>query len=715
MRFVWCVIEWLLDEVEFWDCPRRRELWLRIIEGDDDDDNLWLWVDDDEDWLTKQNTLHWGFLGPADWLGAQSALRRRVTQKRCPPATARNEKVRNATPEQRIYVIAWLIASSKGVAELFTSHGCTPPTFRTPKLASTLGKIVCKNWDVLPSQTDDWTTALRRSKEDGCICSPADCRGMREWFDMMVWLEDRTPTLVVGDKPCVRCRSLLKSRYEDIAANCAVTSHVSLLDAIEGYCNSELYDSPLRPLSPTVKLLVGRTLEPLMKKHGCDAQYLPPVNRYPEHLRPRVRQLLCGTHINGQDDLPISELPDDIFVGASDPWVVVGITFDCDFAVEDVDLHDHDWHNCFSSFLRCSLQSFDMPVLPLLSSTGLALCHALDHDYSEQRFFCQSNYDTDDSHWVKSDQDGQQLRLTTAVIVAVTTFLRNKKDVDLRSCRRCQVVCMEFFAAIPSSVGFEVANSGDRDNALGPGLSSPLEGSSELGMQEPTGMEASTSMLRNPALLKDEICSRLIGELHRLRQYLDSFGLDTLKCPQRSGSGSKLRLGESTLPRHLPGRSISSSSTRSKSDKVEEIKDKLLGMLRELNLPYERLPWYTLEKDLKKHGCTLVNWPAGVLRKRGNRGIHDLSAVEVSTLYDAITRPDESCRLRICRCPPTLTVVPVQPVDHTSATASGSKRHVPEEADVPGRSSKRLRFRDMTSKVSQQHSGNPQAGGTSEP
>ncbi|KAI5989546.1 hypothetical protein EDD15DRAFT_1305470 [Pisolithus albus] len=147
----------------------------------------------------------------------------------------------------------------------------------------------------------------------------------------------------------------------------------------------------------------------------------------------------------------------------------------------------------------------------------------------------------------------------------------------------------------------------------------------------------------------------------------------------------------------------------------------------EHDLPYERLPWYTLEKDLKKHGCALVNWPAGVLRKRGNRGIHDLSAVEVSTLYEAITRPDESGRLRICRCPSTLTgmcdesliclltaiilVVPVQPVSHTSAAALGSKRPLPEEPDVPSHSSKRIRFRDMTSKVSQQHSSNPRSDG----
>ncbi|KAI6001451.1 hypothetical protein EDD15DRAFT_1680984 [Pisolithus albus] len=258
-----------------------------------------------------------------------------------------------------------------------------------------------------------------------------------------------------------------------------------------------------------------------------------------------------------------------------------------------------------------------------------------------------------DSPWVKSDQDGRQLRLTTAVTVAVTTFLRNK-GVNFQSCRRCQVVCREFFASIPSSVGFQVANSGDRDDALGGGLSSLSEGSLELGIQEPTWMEASTSMLRNSALSKEEICSRLIGEFHRLRQHLDSFGLDILRL-QRSDSGNRANL------RHLPGRSISSSSMRSKSDRVEEIKDKLLSMLRELNLPYERLPWYTLEKDLKKHGCALVNWPAGVLRKRGNRGIHDLNAVEVNCLYEAIVSPDESRRLRIRRCPSILTVVPVQP------------------------------------------------------
>ncbi|KAI6001452.1 hypothetical protein EDD15DRAFT_1680960 [Pisolithus albus] len=139
MWFVQHVIEELLsDEVKCYSCSGRQELWLRMIEGNDDDDDLWLWVDGDEEWLTKQDRHYWGYIDPTDWLSARSALSRRISRKRCPPLTGRNEKVRNARPEQRICAIAWLIANSKGVADLFAAHGRTPLTFRTPKLASTL-------------------------------------------------------------------------------------------------------------------------------------------------------------------------------------------------------------------------------------------------------------------------------------------------------------------------------------------------------------------------------------------------------------------------------------------------------------------------------------------------------------------------------------------------------------------------------------------------
>ncbi|KAI6021096.1 hypothetical protein EDC04DRAFT_381915 [Pisolithus marmoratus] len=233
---------------------------------------------------------------------------------------------------------------------------------------------------------------------------------------------------------------------------------------------------------------------------------------------------------------------------------------------EDTDLHDEDWHNLFSCQLRLSLDCFDLPVHPSLSATSVRLCHKLDQDYSEQRCFSQFGSDRDESDWVYSHQGGRQLRLSTAVTVAVATFLRSE-DADLYRCRRCHAVCMESFSDLSSPVGFETGNSGkheglgppsDPNDALRGGQYSPFQGSLEVGVQELAGMEAFTTMLRNTTLSKYEKRSQLVREMHKLRQ----------PCPE-----------EATLPRCFPGHGTSISSKLSKSDKIEEIKDRLLEML----------------------------------------------------------------------------------------------------------------------------------------
>ncbi|KAI6027236.1 hypothetical protein EDC04DRAFT_3142871 [Pisolithus marmoratus] len=411
--------------------------------------------------------------------------------------------------------------------------------------------------------------------------------------------------------------------------------------------------------------------------------------------------------------MPTVEFPDNIF-DAPDPWVVLGtiaLVMWGSSVDEDTDLHDEDWHNRFSRQLRLSLDCFDLPVHPSLSATNVRLCHKLDQDYSEQRSFSQLGPARDESDWVYSHQGGRLLRLSTTVTVAVATFLRSK-EVDFYGCQRCHAVCMESFTG-PSAVGFEVGRSGeyeglgspsDPNDTLRRGQYSSFQGSLEVGVQEPVGMEAFTNTLCNTTLSEYEKRSQLVREMHKL--YVGSFGLDMSDCFHHSDGGNRPCLEEATTPRCFPGHSTSTSSKLSKSDKIEETKNRLLEMLRQFSLPYERLPWSTLEKDLEKIGYALVNWPTGVLRRRGNRGIHDLSAVEVNKLYEAITCPDEPRRLRICRRPSAsaLTVVPVQPPNPTAVVALGSKRPA-EERDLPSHQSKRIRFRDMTSKVMQRNLG----------
>ncbi|KAI6027232.1 hypothetical protein EDC04DRAFT_3142868, partial [Pisolithus marmoratus] len=152
-------------------CSKVRALWLQILEGITDDD-VWLWVDGDEEWLReKQNKLYrmqpWE-LSRSQWADAQSALRRRIAQQRYPTVTGshgkRNERIRSATPKQRVCAIACLIASSSGVAELYASHGRTPPTFRTPEIASILNHTIGNYWGTFPPQTSAWENALVKSR-----------------------------------------------------------------------------------------------------------------------------------------------------------------------------------------------------------------------------------------------------------------------------------------------------------------------------------------------------------------------------------------------------------------------------------------------------------------------------------------------------------------------------------------------------------------------
>ncbi|KAI5989500.1 hypothetical protein EDD15DRAFT_2198460 [Pisolithus albus] len=90
MVLIWNVIEKLLDEVERYRCLRIEDLWLRIIQGDDEDEDLWLiiqgddededlwlWVDGDEVWLRGQQMLYCGFLNPTDWLSTSDCKERK--------------------------------------------------------------------------------------------------------------------------------------------------------------------------------------------------------------------------------------------------------------------------------------------------------------------------------------------------------------------------------------------------------------------------------------------------------------------------------------------------------------------------------------------------------------------------------------------------------------------------------------------------------------
>ena len=209
-------------------CPKLRELWLEMIEGSDPTDDVWLWMDGDEQWLQKkccQALVERFFTGAdhkGDWLDAHSALRRRIHRPRN-NVSQLAERIRNATPEQRVAAICWLTCNSSRVKALTIELGHTPwgmfgpdeivKYFRGEVLA------ICNLWKAFPENNAAWEEAAKKLEEDKCTCLKTWThteQRVRWWFNMLTWLDGKPPTLEAIEgrsASCSRCQSWCVSHF----------------------------------------------------------------------------------------------------------------------------------------------------------------------------------------------------------------------------------------------------------------------------------------------------------------------------------------------------------------------------------------------------------------------------------------------------------------------------------------------------------------------
>ena len=201
-------------------CPKLRELWLEMIEGSDTTEDMWLWMDGDEQWL-REKFSRWqlvqdSFTGAdhkGDWIDAQSALLRRIHRPRN-NAGQLAERIRNATPEQRVAAISWLTCNSSRVKALAIELGHTPwGMFGLGQIVQDYRMVVVDTvrdlWRAFPEKKAAWEEAAKKLEEDGCTClNPWAEERLRPWFNMLTWLNGKPPTLkVIGRDHCMRCQS----------------------------------------------------------------------------------------------------------------------------------------------------------------------------------------------------------------------------------------------------------------------------------------------------------------------------------------------------------------------------------------------------------------------------------------------------------------------------------------------------------------------------
>ena len=208
-------------------CPKLRELWLVMIEGSDLPDDMWLWVDGDEQWLRKkfcEELVGCSFTGAdhkGDWLDAHLALRRRVHRPRN-MAGQLAERIRNATPEQRLAAICWHTYNSGRVKALAIELGHIPwGIFGPSEIMDDFREEVVTIrdlWEVFPENNAAWEEAAKKLEEGGCTClkiSTDTEQRVRCWFNMLMWLDGKPPTLeAIGSwTSCMRCQCWCVSRF----------------------------------------------------------------------------------------------------------------------------------------------------------------------------------------------------------------------------------------------------------------------------------------------------------------------------------------------------------------------------------------------------------------------------------------------------------------------------------------------------------------------
>ena len=199
-------------------CPKLRKLWLEMIEGNDPTDDVWLWMDGDEQWL-REKFDRWKAMYPlkvkghkGDWIDAYSALRRRIHQPRN-NAGQLAERIRNATPKQRVAAICWLTCNSGRVKALAIELGCTPlGMFGPGEIVENYRTYTIRDlWGAFLENTPVWEEATKKLRENGCTClvnTRSSEAPLQAWFNMLTWLDGKPPTLeAIGGGGCTRCQS----------------------------------------------------------------------------------------------------------------------------------------------------------------------------------------------------------------------------------------------------------------------------------------------------------------------------------------------------------------------------------------------------------------------------------------------------------------------------------------------------------------------------
>ncbi|KIJ08675.1 hypothetical protein PAXINDRAFT_18196 [Paxillus involutus ATCC 200175] len=676
VSFVYWVLRGSLEWHGCESCPKARELWLQMIEGNDDVDEIWLWVDGDEEWIRQnRDTSRWHFwpkLEKDDWVAAQSALRRRIERTQLTPCPVPKKtadltledraRIREATPAQRFAALYWLICTSRCKEEVDLQHGLSSRSnFALRDLIDEwfreFGSVAS-----FPEQPEAWNDFLEKRKAMGCDshANPA------EIYDRL-YGDDHS-----RDIPLLPIQLAFSLVF------------VGTFDESVDYSGAPMpffKAVATKSLSPNAQLEADRRFWPLCTPGERDTRYSPWVNAYPEfmHMRHSLRlhsgevgpysrlHSLPPVEAESQDEY-LDELPVGFADDAPNLITLVGTVIwisACRF-LDGTEA----WHSVWEDFLKFK----DIFPLPELVGTQLELRNHLKKLWSKDSS-CFRHID-----YLYEDNEDYVWTIYAAIVIYVKSLNLGPK---FEGCPECHAAYLTVVTGSGSGTETSLAkgsNVRQLPDPIAPStprdpVSSPFHRRSLSPPQadDINGLYLSPSLFdvalplddrqhRFNARLRELIARAAAADLYFPSDILHMLARpDTQPAIPTSSSSHIVELditeahqtaANSTQPGDVATLRFNAAPTSDlkKCHKIAKVKEILIDMLREIKFPLHNryLPWSTLEGDLQKHGYEITNWPSGV-RRENDKGIHTLSAGHVHKLYLALTQGRDEDRPRFIR------------------------------------------------------------------
>ncbi|KAJ7586436.1 hypothetical protein C8J56DRAFT_1165451 [Mycena floridula] len=261
----------------------QKQVFLELLQGSDDGEDVWLWNEGDEA-LLEWTTDSWD--SPPPWTSAAAALKRRLA--RTPAQTLQRSKVKSAAFEMRIAMIAWVVLTSAVYKSADEERGLRD------REEWDIRELIVVWYFSLPSKVRRWFDQHRKSYDDRAFTGAMDqaghsCHQMTGLVNSC-WLFMRSQLFPTQQDSIIYLSKPTRGSESPPSwtPSCALVALRCMWDNIKSHYNERRDFSQWLSHQPIYGFKEANEFLRSLPRDTDENEYLSWVNKYPFDLRHTV-------------------------------------------------------------------------------------------------------------------------------------------------------------------------------------------------------------------------------------------------------------------------------------------------------------------------------------------------------------------------------------------------------------------------------------------